>query len=346
MGKAALHTGAVAKILGIPSRTVTLLAKKGILPTFERWGEGHYRYPANRIMELKERWSQGPEIAKEPIKTRTFQHQLIGEAEKHQSQQLDMVFFLRQQKHTATVLNLLDTYTSQLRESYEPEHFVTPLDKEALSQKEFERWYYARKVFPSLETLIDSQIDSESLAITTKLESEPSYAALEAHYKSSKLWKDIEGYKKLRGQYWSIGFKFHRTILKLLSGPFAEETNARIFRDAVGELLKEKLAPIRVKLQLEGILTDESAVLERLPDSDSTSLRQGAKLLERYLGGELTNSLGESKLLTKLVELLDSLGETYETLKRLEHNISKAVREETLRDTLPGGTTCKFCPIV
>lgn len=54
-----LHTGEVAKILGLPTRTVTQLAKRKILPTLERLGkEGYYRYPANQILELKEQWSQ------------------------------------------------------------------------------------------------------------------------------------------------------------------------------------------------------------------------------------------------------------------------------------------------
>jgi len=59
MAEDVLHTGEVAKILGLPTRTVTQLAKKGALPTLERLGgEGYYRYPANRIFELKEQWSQ------------------------------------------------------------------------------------------------------------------------------------------------------------------------------------------------------------------------------------------------------------------------------------------------
>lgn len=57
-----LRTGEVAKILGLPPRTVTELAGKKVLPAFERWGSGHYRYPADQIMELKERWSQSTEI--------------------------------------------------------------------------------------------------------------------------------------------------------------------------------------------------------------------------------------------------------------------------------------------
>jgi hypothetical protein len=58
MAKDILHTGEVAKILGLPTRTVTQLAKKKILPTLERLGrEGYYRYPANQILELKEQWS-------------------------------------------------------------------------------------------------------------------------------------------------------------------------------------------------------------------------------------------------------------------------------------------------
>jgi len=59
MAKDVLHTGEVAKILGLPTRTVRQLAKKKVLPTLERLGEeGYYRYPANQILELKERWSQ------------------------------------------------------------------------------------------------------------------------------------------------------------------------------------------------------------------------------------------------------------------------------------------------
>jgi transcriptional regulator with XRE-family HTH domain len=249
------------------------------------------------------------------------------------------------QKHIATVLNLLSVYTNQLRESREPEHFI-PTDKGELSEKEFAFWYYVKKAIPSLDTIIDSQIDSESLAIGPKLESAPSFAALESHYKDTKLWENINGYKKLRGQYWSIGFKLRRTIMKLLSGPFTEETKAQIFRDVVVYLLKEELAPIRARFLLEGIDTEKDAVLERLPDLDSPSLRKGVDLFERYLSGELTNSVAESKLLAELFELLERLGKTYETVKMLEHGISKAVQEEKLGDTLPGGTTCKFCPTI
>jgi len=67
MAKDVLHTGEVAKILGLPTRTVRQLAKKKVLPTLERLGEeGYYRYPANQILELKEQWSRNAARFRKP----------------------------------------------------------------------------------------------------------------------------------------------------------------------------------------------------------------------------------------------------------------------------------------
>jgi hypothetical protein len=67
MAKEVLHTGEVARILGLPTRTVSQLAKKKALPVLERLGkEGHYRYPANQILELKEQWSQSAAKFRKP----------------------------------------------------------------------------------------------------------------------------------------------------------------------------------------------------------------------------------------------------------------------------------------
>ena len=67
MAKDVLHTGEVARMLGLPPRTVTQLAKKKALPTLERLGEeGYYRYPANQILELKKQWSQNAARFRKP----------------------------------------------------------------------------------------------------------------------------------------------------------------------------------------------------------------------------------------------------------------------------------------
>lgn len=168
------------------------------------------------------------------------------------------------QEHSADVLNLFEKYVGQLCVSFEPEDIICQEKEETLNQKEFIYWFYAKQAVPSLGNPIDSQIDSESLILAPRLESNPFFAALEGHYKGSELWEDIKTFKKTNGVYVSICFKLHRIISQLLRGPFADRTKGNIFQEAVRQLLEAELAPIRVKLHLEGVQTDKSAVLVRL----------------------------------------------------------------------------------
>jgi len=45
-----------------------------------------------------------------------------------------------------------------------------------------------------------------------------------------------------------------------------------------------------------------------------------------------------------IIELLETLQQNYEIMKRLEKAIIREVEEEKLRGILSPGTKCKFCP--
>jgi len=244
-------------------------------------------------------------------------------------------------KHTADVLSLLDTYVSQLAVTWEPEDFITP--SEPPNEKEFDYWFYAKKAVPSLETLIDSQIDSESLTLAPELEREPEFEALTGHYVSTDLWKEIVAYKQTGGKYLGIGIKLHRTILKLIDRAFAEETKAGTFRSALTELIREDLAPVRVKLHLEGVEADK--VLSRLPDADFTSLLQGTELLQSYLNDKgAIEAQEDQKLFAELQNLLARITGIYQRLKTKQRDILQDIKEEKFKGQLPGDSKCKFCP--
>jgi len=248
-------------------------------------------------------------------------------------------------KHTADVLNLLDTYVSQLEVAWEPEDFVTPSEGAPPNEEESAFWFFAKKAVPSLETLIDSQIDSESLTLAPVLERQPEFEALTGHYEGTKLWQQIVTYKQEGGKYVSIGAKLHKTILKLIDRVFAEETKAGTFRSALTELIREDLAPVRVKLHLEGVEADK--VLSRLPDADFTSLLQGTELLQSYLNDRgAIEAQEDQKLFAELQSLLTRITEIYQLLKTKERDILRGIKEEKFKGQLPAGSKCKFCPTI
>ncbi len=247
------------------------------------------------------------------------------------------------QKHTTAVLDLLDTYASQLEVTNEPEDFLT--SREPPNEKEFSYWFFAKKAVPSLETLIDSQIDAESLTLAPELERRPEFQAFTGHYEGTKLWQQIVTYKQEGGKYVSIGAKLHRTIMKLVGRAFAEETKARTFRSALTELIRGDLAPVRVRLDLEGIETDKTAVLSRLPDAAPTLCQQDIELLQSCLNDRSAIEAQESlKLFAELQNLLDRITEVYQLLKTKHKDTLQGVREERFKGQLPAGSKCKFCP--
>ncbi len=247
------------------------------------------------------------------------------------------------QKHASDVLSLLDTYVSQLEVSYEPENFVTPSEGAPPTEEEYAFWFFAKKAVPSLETLIDSQIDSESLTLAPVLERQPEFEALTGHYEGTKLWQQIVTYKQEGGKYVSIGAKLHRIIISLVRSLFKEETEVRAFRSALTELIREDLAPVRVKLHLEGIETDRAAISSRLPDADFTSLQQGVELLQRYLN-DRSEAQETQKLFAELHNLLARITEAYQCLKAKQRDILRGLKEEKFKGQLPAGSKCKFCP--
>jgi len=249
------------------------------------------------------------------------------------------------QKHASDVLSLLDTYVSQLEVSYEPENFVTPSEGAPPTEEEYAFWFFAKKAVPLLETLIDSQIDSESLTLAPVLERQPEFEALTEHYEGTKLWQQIVTYKQEGGKYVSIGAKLHRIIISLVRSLFKEETEARAFRSALTELIREDLAPVRVKLHLEGIETGRTAISSRLPDADAASLLQGTELLQRYLSDESRAKVQENgKLFADLQSLLARITEVYQRLKTKQRDILRSVKKEKFKGQLPAGSKCEFCP--
>ena len=249
-------------------------------------------------------------------------------------------------KHTADVLSLLDMYVSQLEMSYEPEDFIT-LPEAVPNRRESDWWFYAQKAVPSLETLVDRQVDSESLTRVPELETEPEFEALTGHYEGTKLWKEMVSYKQTGDKYLSIGVKLERTVEKLIDRVFAEETEAHTFRSALTELIREDLAPVRVKLNLEGIERDRTAISSRLPDAACTSLLQGIELLQRYLSDESQAKVQENgKLYANLQNLLARITEVYQRLKTKQRDILRGVKEEKFKGQLPAGSKCKFCMLI
>ncbi len=218
------------------------------------------------------------------------------------------VFEQNLRAHTKGVFNLLDAYARQLKVPHEPEDpFI--LDRLV--------------VFPSI------------------LEKEPSFAAVEGHYKHTKLGEDVTEYKQAVEAYQSASLKLvGATITKncLIS-------EAKVWLELLRKVVRVKFAPVRLELCLEGIETDQETILERLSEeinlrSSSQSgkpLQQLLEFVSRYKG----DMQEKGKV---IIELLEGLKENYEIMKRLEKAIIRDIEEEKLKAILPPGTKCKFCP--
>lgn len=215
-----------------------------------------------------------------------------------------LVFEQNIRAHTESVLNLLDAYARQLKIPYDPE---------------------APFILNSIVVYPPRLI----------LEKEPSFAAVEGHYKHTKLGEDVIKYKQAVDAYHSTVFKLQGAVV----------TQGCLVRDATVslELLRKvvriKLAPVRIELYLRGIETDQT-ILERSSEV-LKSIGQSGTLLQQLLEfvGRYKDEEGEV-----IIELLGSLQKNYEIMKRLENAIIRDVEEEKLRGILPPGTKCKFCP--
>ncbi|MBA7677630.1 hypothetical protein ES703_85890 [subsurface metagenome] len=180
---------------------------------------------------------------------------------------------------------------------------------------------------------------------------EPSFAAVEGHYKDTKLGEDIDRYKQVMGTYLSVGFKLRQVIMAEvypLSSRGAKE--ATVFLEGLRELLRTELAPVRVRLYSEGVETDLSAVLEKLPDQGGKPFQQFIDFVSRYRSkakGEPKNDIQEAREEGKaILELIDKLVKNYEIMRRLEKTILRRVEKEKLKGMLPPGTKCEFCVVV
>lgn len=255
------------------------------------------------------------------------------------------------QKHTSAVLRLLDTYAGQLAVTYEPEDFIAPQRKERPDDKEFAFFHYAKDVVPSLDTLIDDQIDREDISVVAEVEMEPLFAALIGHYDGTTLWEKIKSYKQARDAYVATGLKLHKIIMtEVCAFSLQVPKETEIFLGGLRSLVQTELAPIRVKLNLEGIETDRGAVLEKLPDTSGQAFRQFLEFVNRYKNkvkdGHRNDMHEASDNVGKVIlKLVDRLKENYETMKRLYKVIVTGVGEEKLKVMLPDGTKCKFCPL-
>ncbi len=135
IAKDTLHTGEVAEILGLAPRTVRQLAKKGALPTLERLGgEGHYRYPANQISELKERWAQN-----------TAEFSKLQEVEKVKAKELT---------DALNVSWLMSRFLSCLRT---PDPCRIPRVGTEQIEQNGRLWVEEQPLFPKLKRLLDNK---------------------------------------------------------------------------------------------------------------------------------------------------------------------------------------------
>jgi len=246
----------------------------------------------------------------------------------------------RLMKHVTDILNLLNTYAGQLGMIFEPEYFLRPPDSETISDKELPYLPYVRDSIPWVDSWMDGQIESENIPIAAKIEIEPSFTALKEHYGGTKLWEQVQTYKQKYGQYVSVGIKVRRSARKLFSGLCIEGTDTVKLWDGIRELLTLDLAPVRVKLNLQGFEVCKPAL-------DITSVHQAAQLLKEYLPGGAKNKTpkhcSSSTGSIDLPHLLGRLVKTYETLERAESNMTNRVKVEKLKGTLPIGTKCEFC---
>ena len=253
-------------------------------------------------------------------------------------------------EHSDTVLHILEIYANQLEVSYEPEDFLTEPNSKVSNEKESDYWLYVRDIFPSIDRLIDRQMDSESLVITSPLDEEPTFALLEGHYKDTKLWEDISKCKQAMNTYVSAGLKLRKIVMSELCPLLQGIGQANLFLEGLREMVRAELAPVRVKVHLEGMLTDR--VLEQLPDDKLLKQFHGFAIgfVNRYknkveVEDDSKNNVQEAQNKGEVIlELLDKLVKNYELMKRLNKAIVRGVEEEKLKGMLPPGTKCKFCP--
>lgn len=246
----------------------------------------------------------------------------------------------RLMKHVTDVLNLLDTYAGQLGMILEPEYFLRSPDSETISDKELPYLPYVRDFIPWVDSWMDGQIESENIPIAAKIEITPSFTTLKEHYGGTKLWEQVQTYKQKYGQYVSVGIKVRRSARRLFSGLFIEGTDTFKLWDAIRELLTLDLAPVRVKLSLQGIEVCKPAL-------DITSVQQAAQLLKQYLpSGAMNKTPKHCPSSTGSIDFLHLLGrlvKMYETLERAKFNMINRVKVEKLKGTLPMATKCEFC---
>lgn len=257
----------------------------------------------------------------------------------------------RLMKHTADVLNILNIYVSQLRIGYEPEDFLSLPEKEIPNGRWLDYWAYVKDIVPSIDRLIDEQINSERICITQPLEIEPSFVALEGHYEGTKLWENIKNYKRARDAYVGAGIRLHKIVtieISRFSLQVPEET--KVVLEALKYLVQIKATQTRVKLNLELIETDWGTVLKNLPGASSKALQRFLEFVNKYKNkphSESKNDVQETQHVGKLIlELMDRLENNYEPVKRLYKAITRAAEGEKLKGTLPPGTKCKFCSSV
>lgn len=211
-----------------------------------------------------------------------------------------------EQAHTKGVFNLLDAYAMQLKVPYEPE---------------------------------DIFIGDRLVVFPPILEKEPSFAAVEGHYKHTKLGEDVIKYKQAVDAYRSTGLELERAIIT--KDCLVREAGVAL--ELLMKVVRIKLAPVRLLLYMEGIETDQETIFERI--SEVLKLRgQSGKPLEElleFVSRYKHNMEEEGKV---ILELLGRLQENYERMKRLEKAIIRDIEEEKLKGILPTGTKCKFCP--
>jgi hypothetical protein len=162
------------------------------------------------------------------------------------------------------------------------------------------------------------------------------------------LWKEISNYKQVVDTYLSAGLKLHKIIIsKIHPLSLQAPEEVKVFLEGLREVMRVELAPLRVRLYLEGIETDRGAVLKKLPDQSGKPLQQYL-FVNKYrskLKDQSKNDMQEAQEESKVIlELMDRLEKHYEIMKRLEKAIIRGVEEEKLRGILPPGTRCKFCP--
>lgn len=211
-----------------------------------------------------------------------------------------------EQAHTKGVFNLLDAYAMQLKVPYEPE---------------------------------DIFIVDRLVAFPPILEKEPSFAAVEGHYKYTKLGEDVTEYKQAAEAYQGACLKLKMAIITGDRLP----SEVKAWLELLRKVVRIKLAPVRLELYLRGIETDQETIFEGVSEILKLGGQSGKPLEEllEFFGRYKHDMEEEGKV---IIELLERLKENYEIMKRLEKAIIRDIEEEKLKGILPPGTKCKFCP--